>query len=78
MIPIDTKPGDSVHILAGGEVPIVLRPRGFEASWPMFEIVCPAYVHGIMDGEAVADSAKRISTGDPDAYDSAFETIWLV
>ena len=78
MVPEQTQSGDSIHILAGGELPIVLRPRGFEEFRPVYEIVGPAYVHGMMDGEAVVDSPKRVSTGDPDAYDSALDPIWLV
>ncbi|KAK3059223.1 hypothetical protein LTR09_000789 [Extremus antarcticus] len=37
--------GDHVCLLAGGQTPFVLRPCGRE-----FQIVCEAYVHGIMDG----------------------------
>ena len=46
---------------------------------PVFRFVGGVYVHGTIDGEAVADSPKRVWTGDPDAYDAACdEDIWLI
>lgn len=68
---------DFVHIVAGCNVPLVLRQVGTDSS-PKFRLIGPAYVHGVMDGEAVVDSSKRVSTGDPDAYDTAFEDTILV
>lgn len=42
--------GDSVCIVAGCRVPIVLRRRG---GGSRYGLVGGAYVHGFMDGEAV-------------------------
>lgn len=47
--PKDIKQGDAIAILAGADVPFVLRP----VSTEQFEVVGEAYVDGIMDGEAV-------------------------
>jgi hypothetical protein len=78
IVPEATKVGDVVCILAGCGMPIVLRPVASQKS-RSYRVVGAAYVHGVMDGEAVIESAKRVSTGDPDAYDSAFnEDLWLV
>jgi hypothetical protein len=51
---VDTGPremqvGDSVCILAGGNIPFILRPQG-----KSYRLIGPAYVNGIMDGEAVS------------------------
>ena len=46
--------GDRVCILLGGDTPFVLRPKGRD-EW---ELVADAYVHGIMDGEAMARTAE--------------------
>ena len=42
--------GDCVCVLLGGDTPFVLRPKE-QDEW---ELVADAYVHGIMDGEAMA------------------------
>ncbi|KAK3704153.1 hypothetical protein LTR37_013993 [Vermiconidia calcicola] len=68
--------GDGIFVLAGCSVPLALRPVRDVTG--QLQLVGPAYVHGAMDGEAVIGSAKRVSTGDPDAYDDAFEEIVLV
>lgn len=47
--------GDRVCILLGGDTPFVLRPKG-HGEW---QLVAEAYVHGIMDGEAMAKTAKE-------------------
>lgn len=51
LCPPHTKAGDSICILFGCSVPVILRPRkdGF------VELVGEAYVHGKMEGEAVED-----------------------
>lgn len=76
VVPIITEVGDVIYLLAGSSLPFVLRPVT-HARRSLFEVVGPAYVHGIMDGELVYDSPKRVSTGDPDAYDAACDDIWL-
>lgn len=50
--------GDEVWILAGADVPFVLRPSGLSAD--KFCLVGEAYVHGAMQGEAV----ERLCEGD--------------
>jgi len=50
--------GDLVCVVLGSEVPLVLRPKGEE-----YLLVGGAYVHGIMDGEAMAE-AERIGHQD--------------
>jgi hypothetical protein len=55
--------GDEVWIIAGSQLPLVLRPHK-ETAAPVGEIrnyrfVCQAYVHGIMHGEIVAQSTSE-------------------
>jgi hypothetical protein len=40
--------GDVVAVLTGGTMPIVLRPHN-----GYYTVVGDAYIHGIMDGEAL-------------------------
>jgi hypothetical protein len=48
LVPDHVELGDVVAVLTGGQVPIVLRPEdGYHT------VVGDAYVHGIMDGEAI-------------------------
>jgi hypothetical protein len=60
--PPDARSGDQVWILCGGQVPFVLRETQQEST--AFDGACErslvgdAYVHGIMDGEAVGDNAE--------------------
>ncbi|KAM0413016.1 hypothetical protein ACHAPD_008084 [Fusarium lateritium] len=54
--------GDVVAVLDGGKVPMVLR-RAEEvsdenSSGDTYRVVCPAYVHGFMDGKAEIGVAK--------------------
>jgi hypothetical protein len=44
--------GDVVVVLDGGRLPMVLRQVEHEGLGGTFKIVCSAYVHGFMDGEA--------------------------
>jgi hypothetical protein len=58
MGPLDTRPGDQVWVLYGGLVPFVLRGVGADkrnGEAREFTLVGDAYVHGVMDGEAVRD-----------------------
>ena len=43
--------GDHVCILLGGDTPFILRSREKENEW---QFIAEAYVHGIMDGQAMA------------------------
>ena len=71
-----TKNQDVVIVLPGCSIPLVLLPvRNRVSTYRLVGAVC---VHGAMDGEPLSESSKRISTGDPDAYDDAFEEITLV
>jgi hypothetical protein len=49
--PYNTEPGDFCAVLFGGDVPFVLRDEGDEQM-----LVGDCYVHGIMQGEVVADT----------------------
>jgi hypothetical protein len=44
--------GDTIAIIAGSQVPFVLRPQDNE----QFSVVSEAYVDGIMDGEVAGIS----------------------
>jgi hypothetical protein len=55
--PRDTDCGDSVAILFGCPWPMVLKPRDTDDGH--YELRGAAYVHGIMDGEAVRDRRKN-------------------
>lgn len=49
-VPKNSREGDVIAVLAGGRVPIVLRPENDH-----YTVIGDAYIHGIMDGEAVED-----------------------
>jgi hypothetical protein len=48
--PHETEPGDLIFILLGAGVPYIMRRRGQEGK---LRLIGEAYVHGIMDGEAM-------------------------
>ncbi|KAH8817198.1 heterokaryon incompatibility protein-domain-containing protein [Xylogone sp. PMI_703] len=50
--------GDKVWILAGAAVPLILRPaeNGGNEEW---KVIGEAYIHGIMNGEAVRDAGEK-------------------
>ena len=48
-IPKAGKEGDIISVLYGCFVPVLLRPKG-----SAYEVIGTCYIHGIMDGEAVA------------------------
>ncbi|KAL2042056.1 hypothetical protein N7G274_005244 [Stereocaulon virgatum] len=52
--PAELAVGDHFYILAGGPCPYVLRPVEDAARPCTFQLVGDSYVHGLMDGEAVA------------------------
>ena len=52
--PNTQRPGDSVWILSGGQVPFILRQVDCNDE-RRYELVGEAYVHGVMYGEAVKD-----------------------
>ncbi|KAH6871566.1 heterokaryon incompatibility protein-domain-containing protein [Thelonectria olida] len=49
------KPGDRVAILMGSQVPAVLRSVEGSSGW---RVIGEAYMHGIMDGEALGDGLE--------------------
>jgi hypothetical protein len=51
-VPKNSATGDVVAVLTGGSMPIVLRPQS-----GYYTVVGDAYVHGIMDGEAMPPSS---------------------
>ncbi|KAF2146190.1 uncharacterized protein K452DRAFT_107214 [Aplosporella prunicola CBS 121167] len=59
--PVDVEIGDHVYVLFGSRVPFVLRPVDARSGAPgtqhsrSFQYIGDAYVHGIMDGEALYD-----------------------
>ncbi|KAK4539933.1 hypothetical protein LTR36_009975 [Oleoguttula mirabilis] len=59
MVPIATKVSDTIAILAGASVPFVLR-AATDRGPNDYRLIGPAYVHGIMHGEAVT-----ATNGDP-------------
>ena len=54
----ETKIGDSVYILVGAKVPYILRPSSKQGKQVL---VGEAYIHGVMDGEAM-DGNPKIET----------------
>jgi hypothetical protein len=67
--PVGARPGDEIHIIAGGKCPLMLRPvverpsNLTEAlkSYPAYTLVGDCYLHGIMDGEAADGFEERSS-----------------
>ncbi|CAN9214695.1 unnamed protein product [Alternaria alternata] len=57
MGPIVVEVGDEMWIFPGADIPLILRPSA--SSGEEFRLVGEAYVHGIMQGEAVADVQEQ-------------------
>lgn len=54
-----TSPGDQVWVFKGGNVPFVMRDASAEGKdQPQLTLVGDAYVHGIMDGEAMDNQSQ--------------------
>ncbi len=51
VVPAESQPGDAVALFRGAEMPLVIRARG--SGW---ELIGPAYIHGIMYGEGWDES----------------------
>ncbi|KAI1126707.1 heterokaryon incompatibility protein-domain-containing protein [Nemania abortiva] len=49
MAPHPIRSGDEIKILAGGRFPMIVRPSNGRDT---FRLISPAYVHGIMEGQA--------------------------
>lgn len=57
--PPDTSARDQVWVFKGGNVPFVMRGAGVERKeQPQLILVGDAYVHGIMDGEAMESQSQ--------------------
>ncbi|KAI4139396.1 MAG: hypothetical protein L6R39_006306 [Caloplaca ligustica] len=56
-VPRDARKGDSVSLLCGSKVPIVLRSKG-----DAYLVVGQCYIHGIMDGEALIGFTSKFKT----------------
>lgn len=54
--PAELRINDCIYIIAGGQVPFVLRPSSSVSNINTFELVGDCYVHGVMDGEAVDEN----------------------
>lgn len=50
--------GDLVCILFGGEVPFLLRPVTPPSDLELYQLLTECYLHGVMDGEALADTGE--------------------
>lgn len=63
-VPEQSRTGDVVTILAGGCVPIVLRPlpQNESSSGTRYQVLGDAYIHGMMDGEVfqTAETEKLV------------------
>lgn len=51
--PQSMRPGDVICILSGGRVPFIVRAEGSE-----FRLIGEAYVHGLMEGQAVKNGVE--------------------
>jgi hypothetical protein len=59
MVPAGTREGDLVCVLYGVGVPLVTRAmKEREDRRQEYELVGECYIHGIMDGEAIAMDYK--------------------
>lgn len=56
LVPAETERGDLVCVLYGGQMPFILR--AIEGS-EKYELIGEAYVHGIMDGEALREGIEE-------------------
>jgi hypothetical protein len=55
LAPLSTLPGDKICLLYGSHTPVILRPRTDDLS---YTLVGDAYVHALMDGEAMSPKKK--------------------
>jgi hypothetical protein len=60
--------GDEIHIVAGGNCPLVLRKashgQSTQSANPTYTLVGDCYLHGVMDGEAAENFEDRATTID--------------
>lgn len=75
--PLSSRVGDAVCILAGGNVPYILRKHGrpgsLDAENTLYKLVGECYVHGVMHGEALeSGGAQKSSPGSGSSEDPAY------
>ena len=70
LCPGKTEKEDLICILYGCSVPIILREKPSLSDSPKkwFELIGEAYVHGKMDGEAIADYRDGLTLGRKEEY----------
>ncbi|KAK4949812.1 hypothetical protein LTR10_011654 [Elasticomyces elasticus] len=67
LAPPDAKVGDQVCVLYGCSVPVILRRLAVSEGKLCWKLVGDAYVHGVMDGEAIRDaSSEELGTREQD------------
>ena len=74
--------GDHVFVIAGGNVPLVLRPNvlppkhyiiGGKIPSTRYTLIGECYVHGIMNGEAMTEKHASIRRRRPDMFPQRYE-----
>ena len=75
ILPAKTQTGDVVCILRGCNIPFAHRRTAYG---PVYEVVGGAYVHGVMDGEAIAPFPYSAPEGAYKNRNDASGDIWLV
>jgi hypothetical protein len=61
LVPRESKEGDLICILLGCSVPVVLRRIAEEDRDAGVTLIGACYIHGMMQGEALADNSDRVS-----------------
>lgn len=74
ILPAKTQIGDVVCILRGCNIPFVLRRTAYGK---VYKVLGGAYVHGVMDGEAIAPFPHSAPEGIYKNRNDASEDIWL-
>jgi hypothetical protein len=58
LVPDYSEKGDIIAVVVGAQTPFVLRPADQAAEGNKYRLVGECYIHGIMDGEALADISR--------------------
>jgi hypothetical protein len=58
----DIQVGDSLWLIYGARVPFIVRPSRNAGNIKLHQLVCEAYVHGAMNGEAMKMKAVKNAT----------------
>lgn len=78
VLPRKTRGGDVACILAGCNVPFVLRPASKDVGPAHYHVIGGAYIEGVMDGEATIGAAKSRSEGGQKDAGNIFHHLRLV